>query len=327
MRSKTQNVVVSKTGSILTTAIACALLGALAYAAPESKEKAAAPSQKTFATPEDAAKALIEAATDFDVPALLQILGPDGKDLVQYLRRCRPGQDSCHCVCGAGSREELRISGFNAPSRRPSDRQRRLADADSNHQAKKRTVVLRFRLRAYRGPIPAHWRKRTERHISLSRFRVEAQHEYASTRHDGAEVNQYAQRLISTPGKHDGLAWQNPDGSWDGPVGEAAAEGYGARLPGSRVEPYHGYYFKVLKGQGPDAPLGELDFVVEGAMLGGFALVASPAQYRVTGVETFMVGFDGKVYQKDLGADTLTTFKSMELYNPDKTWRVTDDEP
>jgi hypothetical protein len=139
-------------------------------------------------------------------------------------------------------------------------------------------------------------------------------------------VNQYAQRIISSPGKHDGLAWQNPDGSWDGPVGEAAAkameQGYLAV-----GEPFHGYYFKVLKGQGPSAPLGQLDFVVEGAMLGGFALVASPAQYRVTGVETFMVSFDGRVYQKDLGPDTLTTFKAMERFDPDKTWRVTDDEP
>jgi len=162
--------------------------------------------------------------------------------------------------------------------------------------------------------------------IAVCRGFVEAQHEYASTRHDGAEVNQYAQRIISTPGKHDGLAWQNLDGSWDGPVGEAAAkameQGYLAQ-----GEPYHGYYFKVLKGQGPAAPLGELDFVVEGAMIGGFALVASPAQYRVTGVETFIVSYEGIVYQKDLGADTLNIFKSMERYNPDKTWRVTNDEP
>jgi hypothetical protein len=162
--------------------------------------------------------------------------------------------------------------------------------------------------------------------IAVCRGFVEAQHEYASTRHDGSPVNQYAQLIISTPGKHDGLAWQNPDGSWDGPVGEAAAkameQGYLAQ-----GEPFQGYYFKVLKGQGPAAPLGELDFVVEGAMIGGFALVASPAQYRVTGVETFIVSFDGKVYQKDLGTDTLMTFKAMERYNPDKTWQLTNDEP
>jgi hypothetical protein len=137
-------------------------------------------------------------------------------------------------------------------------------------------------------------------------------------------VNQYAQRIISTPGKQDGLAWQNPDGSWGGPVGDQAAksleQGY------SLGQPYHGYYFKVLKGQGPAAPLGEMDFLVNGVMIGGFALVAAPAQYRVTGVETFMVSHDGIVYQKDLGADTLNIFKSLERFNPDKTWRRTNDE-
>jgi hypothetical protein len=162
--------------------------------------------------------------------------------------------------------------------------------------------------------------------IGVCRGFAEAQHEYASTRHDGAEVNQYAQRIISSPGKHDGLAWQNPDGSWDGPVGVAAAKAMEQGYLG-QGEPFHGYYFKVLKGQGPAAPLGQLDFVVEGAMIGGFALVAAPAQYRVTGVETFMVSFDGIVYQKDLGPDTLNLFKAMDRFNPDKTWSITNDEP
>ena len=131
--------------------------------------------------------------------------------------------------------------------------------------------------------------------------------------------------MISTPGKQDGLAWQNADGTWGGPVGEtvakALAQGY---KPGG--PPFHGYYFKVLKGQGPDAPLGRIDFMVEGVMLGGFALAAAPAQYRVTGVQTFIVSHEGIVYQKDLGPDTLKIFQSMELYNPDKTWHPTHDE-
>jgi hypothetical protein len=126
---------------------------------------------------------------------------------------------------------------------------------------------------------------------------VEAQHEYALVKREGSLVNQYAQRVVSTPGTQDGLAWQGSDGSWQGPVGEGIArviaEGYS-----DRSEPYHGYYYKVLKGQGPDAPMGEMDFVVGGAMIGGFALVAAPAQYRVTGVKTFMVSHDGVVYEK-----------------------------
>jgi Protein of unknown function (DUF2950) len=162
--------------------------------------------------------------------------------------------------------------------------------------------------------------------IRICRGFVEAQHAYAIEKHDASDLNEYAQRIISTPGKHDGLAWQNPDGSWGGPVGEAIAkalaQGYDAGL-----QPYHGYYFKVLKGQGPAALMGQMNFVVNGAMIGGFALSAAPAQYRVTGIKTFIVSHEGIVYEKDLGPDTLKALKQIEVYNPDKTWKVTSDEP
>ena len=91
-----------------------------------------------------------------------------------------------------------------------------------------------------------------------------------------------------------------------------------------KAKPYHGYFFKILKGQGPAQPLGEMNYVVEGAMIGGFALAATPAEYRVTGVKTFVVSYEGIVYQKDLGPDSLKIFTAMELYNPDKTWQPTD---
>jgi hypothetical protein len=149
---------------------------------------------------------------------------------------------------------------------------------------------------------------------------VEAQRAYALVKHDGARVNQYAQRVISTPGKQDGLAWRAADGTWRGPVGEGIArviaDGYT-----DRTQPFHGYYFKILKGQGPAAPFGEMDFMVKGAMIGGFALVAAPAQYLVTGVQTFIVSHNGIVYQKDLGERTLEQFRTMERYNPDSTWK------
>ena len=152
-----------------------------------------------------------------------------------------------------------------------------------------------------------------------------AQEEYALQPRNGYQVNQYAQRIISTPGTQDGLAWQNPDGTWGGPVGEniakAIAQGYT-----SREDSYHGYFFKVLKGQGADAPLGQLNYVIEGAMIGGFALVAAPADYRVTGVKTFIVSNDGVVYQRDFGANTLDEFKKMELFNPDKSWTPVEDQ-
>jgi len=154
---------------------------------------------------------------------------------------------------------------------------------------------------------------------------VEAQEEYSQEKHDDSKVNQYAQRIISTPGKHDGLAWKNADGTWGGPVGEGVAraleQGYS-----KQGQPFHGYYFKVLNKQGPAASMGEMDFMVGDAMIGGFALAAAPAEYRVTGVKTFMVGPNGVVYEKDLGKDTLKTFESMDKYNPDKTWKETDDD-
>ncbi len=153
---------------------------------------------------------------------------------------------------------------------------------------------------------------------------MEAEEEYALQKHDDSSVNQYAQRIISTAGKQDGLAWQNPDGSWGGPVGEGVAKAVEQGYT-ERGQPYHGYYFRVLKGQGPASPLGEIDFVVKGAMIGGFALAAAPAEYRVTGVQTFIVSHSGIVYEKDLGPDTLKEFKSMERFNPDKTWHPIND--
>jgi hypothetical protein len=155
--------------------------------------------------------------------------------------------------------------------------------------------------------------------IQVCRGYVEAQHEYAAKKRDGARVNQYAQKIVSTPGKQNGLAWKNADGTWDGPVGEniarAIEQGYT-----DKAEPYHGYYFKVLKGQGPAAPLGEMDFVVQGAMIGGFALVAAPADYEKTGIKTFIVSHDGVVWEKDLGPKTIEAFKAIERFNPEKSW-------
>ena len=155
--------------------------------------------------------------------------------------------------------------------------------------------------------------------IAICHGYVEAQHEYALQPHEGYDVNQYAQRIISTPGKQDGLAWQDTDGTWGGPIGEKIAraieQGYT-----SRSEPYHGYFFKILKGQGASAPLGTMDFVVKGVMIGGFALVAAPAEYAVTGVRTFIVSHDGIVYEKDFGPNSLREFEKMERFDPDKSW-------
>jgi hypothetical protein len=323
MKSRTPHVAAWKILSALLTLAAFCALGVRSHAAPESKQKLAPSTQKAFATPEQAAQALIRAAADYDVPALLEILGPGGKDLVAS--EDPVAEKSRAAVFSALALEKQSVAV------EPKGSGRAVLTVGKNDWPLPIPIVMRngkwyYDTKAGRDEILFRRIGQNELDaIKICRGFVEAQHEYALEKHDGSEVNQYAQRIISTPGKHDGLAWQNPDGSWGGPVGEAAAkaleQGYAVK-----ASPYHGYYFKVLKGQGPGAPLGQMDFVVSGMMIGGFALAAAPAQHKVTGVQTFIVSHDGIIYQKDLGAETLTIFKNMERYNPDKSWDRTDDE-
>jgi Protein of unknown function (DUF2950) len=284
-----------------------------------STAKAAAPvvRGKTFATADAAADAIIDAAEKFDVAALNAIVGPEGKEIV----------DS-----GEPASDKERASAFAAMAR-----QKKAVTVDkANPNRATLTVgpedwpfplpIVRtagkwsFDVRAGKQEILKRRVGENELNaIALCRGYVEAQHEYALKKREGYEVNQYAQRIISTPGKQDGLAWQNADGSWGGPIGENVAKAI-QRGYSNRNEPYHGYFFKILKGQGPAAPLGQLDYVVKGAMIGGFALIAAPAEYRVTGVKTFMVSQDGVVWEKDLGPNTLQVAKTIERFNPDNTW-------
>lgn len=279
--------------------------------------------QKTFSTSKDAADALIQAAQADDLTALKQILGPAGEDLVS-------SEDAVQ--------DKNILSGFAAQAREknslavdPKTPNRAVLVVGNNDWPMPIPIVKRngkwlFDTKAGREEMLLRRIGSNELDaIQICHGYVEAQHEYAMTKHDNSAVNQYAQRVISTPGKHDGLVWRNPDGSLGGPISEGIAdaieEGYT-----DKAKPYHGYYLKILKGQGPAAPLGRLNFVVEGAMIGGFGLVAAPADYRVTGVKTFIVSYEGVVYQKDLGPDTLKIFKELELYNPDKTWVRTNDQ-
>src|SRR5580765_3827357 len=277
-----------------------------------------------FDTPQQAADVLVDAADKFDVVALGQIFGPGGDDIVFSGEFAQDRQHAANFV--AQAREKKRVS----------------VDPKSGTRA-----FLLVGNEDWPFPVPLvkrgdkwsfdskeGWQELLYRRIGANELDaiaichgyVEAQHEYALQPHEGYDVNQYAQRIISTPGKQDGLAWQNPDGTWGGPVGEKIAiaieQGYT-----SRSDPYHGYFFKILKGQGPEAPLGEMDFVVNGVMIGGFALVAAPAEYGVTGVKSFIVSHDGVVYEKDLGPKTVEAFKAMELYNPDKTWSPVVESP
>ncbi len=321
MRPTTHSTFPSK--SILAVQIAVLLCALAPLAAPQSKPDAASqPAQLSFATPKEAADAFVKAAADFDVPVLLQILGPDGKTIVSSADAVADKNTAIAFAVQAHEKMEvvtdpknpkratLQVGNENWPS--PIPIVNRAGKWQFDTKAGLREILYR---RIGTNELDA---------ITVCRGFDDAQKEYAEQIHDNSGVNQYAQKFISTPGTQDGLAWKNPDGNWGGPIGEkvaeALAEGYG-----DKAKPFHGYYFKVLKGQGPNAPLGQLDYVIEGAMIGGFAMVAVPAEYRVTGVNTFMVSYDGLVYQKDLGPDSLNIVKNMDRYNPDKTWHITDD--
>ena len=158
--------------------------------------------------------------------------------------------------------------------------------------------------------------------IDVCRAYVDLQREYASQPHDGKPAGLFAQRLRSSPGRQDGLYWQRKPGERRSPLGdlvaEAAAEGYEPDKPAS--SPFWGYHFRILTAQGPAAPGGKKSYVVNGDMTGGFALVAYPAKYAFSGVMTFMVGQDGVVYQKDLGEDTAVQAPRLAEFDPDKSW-------
>ena len=295
-------------------------------AAPETKKDATATaqsSQKQFTTPKEATDSLIQAAESFDVAALTEILGPDSKDILSSEDTVA---DKNKAIAFAAKAKEKVVVGTD-----PKNPNRAIVTVGNDDfplpiPLVKNKGKWEFDMKTGREEVLNRRIGANELDaIAICRGFVEAQQEYALEKHDDSKVNQYAQRIISTSGKHDGLAWQNPDGTWGGPVGEGVAkaleQGYS-----KQGQPFHGYYFKVLKGQGPAAPMGQMDFVVKGAMIGGFALAAAPAQYRVTGVKTFMVGPNGVVYEKDLGADTLKTFETMDRLNPDKTWKPTDDQ-
>jgi hypothetical protein len=270
-----------------------------------------------FDTPQQAADALVEAAANFDVAALTSIFGPEGNDIVLSGEFSQDRKHAADFAVEAGRKKSVSVD--------PKSGTRAFLlvgeqDWPFPIPIVKRGVKWYFDGKAGREELLYRRIGANELDaIEICRGFVEAQYEYALQQRAINYVNQYAQRIVSTPGKRDGLAWQNADGTWGGPVGhniaQAIEQGYAISS-----DPYHGYFFKILKGQGPAAPMGEMEFVVKGVMIGGFALVAAPAVYSVTGVRTFIVSHDGVVYERDLGPNTLETFKKMERFNPDKTW-------
>jgi len=330
MTSTSANVNLSRVLPILSTLLGvllCTFVPSVAEQSPAKKAPAAAgaptASITTYDTPQHAADALVEAADKFDVVALSHMFGPGGEGVVFSGEFAQDRKHAADFAAEArekksvsvdpkrGNRAFLLVGNEDWPFPVP------IVKSENKwfFDGKAGLQELRYR-RIGTDELDA---------IQICHGYVEAQYEYAMEPREGFDVNQYAQRIISTPGKQDGLAWQNADGTWGGPIGEKIAQaieqGYSIRS-----EPYHGYFFKVLKGQGADAPLGEMDFVVKEVMIGGFALVAAPAEYAVTGVKTFIVSHDGVVYEKDFGAKTLDEFKKMERFNPDKSWTPVLDE-
>jgi len=275
--------------------------------------------QQSFSTPEDAAAALA-AAVKSGPGDILKVLGRAADDIVSsgdevadadIRQRFTSMYDAKHSIKAEGNKKAtLMLGPDDFPFPIP------LVNAKSGWEfdtAEGRIEVLYRRIG--RNELDA---------IQTALAYVDAQNEYADKdRGEGAGV--YAQRFLSTPGKKDGLFWR--DDSDPSPLGalvaEASAEGY-KQGTGEAPAPYHGYYFRILKGQGPDAAGGALNYVVKGKMIGGFGLIAWPAEYGNSGVMTFLVNHAGTVYQKDLGNRTAVIAERTTLFDPDQTWKKVD---
>ena len=309
---------------VLVTIIVLLIAAQLSLAQQSPQRSTDATAQKSFATPQEAVQELVKAAGNYDVPSLLAIFGPDGED---FISSADPVHDKTNSMKFAALAEEKKTVKID-----PAIPDRAILVVGDEKWPFPVPIVKKngrwiFDSKAGRAEILYRRIGANELDaIQVCRGFVDAQHEYALAIHDDSGVNQYAQRIISTPGKQDGLYWENPPGTPAGPISEPVARAIEEGYSIDRRSAYHGYYFDVLKGQGPAAPMGKLDYVIQGVMIGGFALIATPAEYRVTGVKTFICNQDGIVYQKDLGPDTLDLAKKIKLYNPDKTWHRTNDE-
>ena len=278
---------------------------------------AAPPGQKTFESLDDAVNALVGAFRAGDRKALIEILGPKGRPLISSgdevadraaFQRFVTAYDRAHRLEGGGGKVVLYVGDNDFPVAIPlvPDGPRWFWDTDAGDDE------LLYR-RIGRNELST---------IEVCLAYLDAQREYYS-RDRGAGILEYAQRLESTKGKRDGLYWETKPGERPSPLGplvaDARAAGYTKPEPGKRM-PYHGYLYRLLLAQGPEAPGGAYDYLVKGHMIGGFALVAYPATYAVSGITTFIVSHDGVVYEKDLGPRTAQIANAMKMFNPDKTW-------
>src|SRR5881392_1750002 len=263
MKSKANIMTSSKFFMIACAIVNYFLLFLVTQAAPEPKQEstsAAQPQQKQFDTPKQAADALIEVAGNFDITTAKEILGPDSDDIVTSED---PVMDKNRAQAFAAKAKEKTSIEIDKKDPRRAILLVGNDDFPLPIPVVKRKGKWSFDTKVGREEILNRRIGGNELNaIQICRGFVEAQKEYAQEKHDDSKVNQYAQHVLSTPGKHDGLAWKNANGTWEGPVGEEAAKALEEGYKSERGQPYHGYYFKVLNGQGPAAPMGQMDFVV-----------------------------------------------------------------
>ena len=301
----------------MTRLFAAALL--LAFAVVPASGRPAATAETTprrFASLEEGVSAMMSAVKRHDQKTLLDILGPGARALVYSGdavadraagERFADAYDVAHHLTGGGGKVVLYVGQDDFPFPIPLVPDGPFWRFDSRAGAEE---VLNRRIGA--NELDA---------IQVCLAYVDAQQEYYSEDRNADGLREYAQRFASSSGKRDGLFWETKPGAKPSPLGplvvRARAEGYGPGGP----EPYHGYFYRILTAQGPDAPGGASDYIAHGHMIGGFALVAFPAAYGVSGVMTFIVNHDGIVYQKNLGPGTAAAARKMKQFNPDATWK------
>jgi hypothetical protein len=278
------------------------------------------PGQKTFSSAEEASKAMFTAAQSNDEKAMLNILGADGKEIVSSGDEAEDAQSRANfakryeemhrLVKEPDGTTVLYIGAKNWPTPIPLVNKGGSWYFDT--EAGKREILFR---RVGRNEMSA---------IRVCQELVSAQKEYSG------QHNEYAQKIFSDDGQHDGLYWKAADGEPLSPVGPlvaaAVTESY-AKSRDSAPTPYRGYYYHILTRQGKNAPGGAESYLVDGKMTAGFAFVAYPAEYRSSGVMTFIVGQDGVVYQKDLGKKTDSVAKGLKEYNPNPSWQKAEEQP
>jgi hypothetical protein len=295
-------------------AVGLAVAAVLLQAAPKG-------GQKTFATPRELIQATIDAAEHNDTATLLQLFGPEGKDIVESGDLAQ--DKDARAEFAQAAHEKLQI---DEDPLTPD----RVTFTVGTHQWPFPVPIIRkstgWELDSAGGRIEILARRIGGNELNamdVCRGYAEAQMEYAAGARDGDRLLKYAQKIVSTHGKQDGLY---AEGGADNLVSRAFAESAAGNpsTAGKKPEPYNGYYFRVLKSQGPDAAGGAFDYVVNGKMIGGFALVAFPAEYGVSGIRTLIINHDGVVFEKDLGAGTALQAQQMTRFNPDKSWQRVD---